>query len=164
MKNSIVKGLTLGILALLTIGASPSRASPADERLLRDSVGRLEQAWNSADAGKWAAEYWPDGELINILGTILPGVDEVRDRTAQILAGPFKGSHFSSEVRQIRFVGTDAAVVDTDIRVTHYQSLPGAISASEPGVLLTRMKHVYERRNGRWLIIASQNTSVIPRH
>jgi uncharacterized protein (TIGR02246 family) len=152
----------LALLALLSVVSVPTRADRPDERLLRESVARLEQAWNMSNAELWAAEYWPDGELINILGAVLPNAAEVRARTAQILAGPFHGSRFASTVRSIRFVGTDAAVVDIDIRVTHFRALPPGTVPTEPGVLLTRMKHVFERRSGRWRIVASQNTAVLP--
>lgn len=142
--------------------ANIGHASPAAERPLRQSLERLEQAWNTDDAAMWAGEYWPDGELVNILGGILPNPTAIRDRTAMILAGPFKGSHFESTVRRIRFLGADVAVVDIDIRVTKFHALPPGAVASEPGVLLTRMKHVYQHRAGVWKISLSQNTAVLP--
>jgi hypothetical protein len=64
-------------------------------------------------------------------------------------------------VRRIRFVGAAAAIVDTDITVTGFRGLPG-ISPTRPNELLTRMKHIYERRHGKWRIVASQNTAVVP--
>lgn len=151
------------MLALLTVVAVPTRAAQQRERVLRESVARLEHAWNASNAELWAAEYWPDGELINILGVVLPNAVEVRARTAQILAGPFSGSRFASVVRNVRFLGADAAMVDIDIRVTNFRALPPGTVATEPGVLLTRMKHVFERRHGRWRIVASQNTAVLPK-
>src|SRR5450631_3821320 len=101
-------------LVAAILGASSAHAEPAVGRIVRESVERLAQAWNTSDANRWAAEYWPDGELINVLGTVLAGADQVRDRTAEILVGPFRGSHFAFIVRSIRFVGTDAVIVDTD--------------------------------------------------
>lgn len=142
--------------------ANIGHASPATEQPLRQSLEHLEQAWNSTNASMWAAEYWPNGELVNILGGILPTPAAIRDRTAMILAGPFKGSHFASTIRRIRFLGADVAVVDVDIRVTKFHALPLGAVASEPGVLLTRMKHVYQRRAGVWKISLSQNTAVLP--
>jgi uncharacterized protein (TIGR02246 family) len=140
--------------------ASSAHAEPAAGRIVRDSVERLAQAWNTSDANGWAAEYWPDGELINVLGTVLAGAEQVRDRTAEILAGPFRGSHFALIVRSIRFVGADAVIVDTDITITAFHGLPPGIGATRTGELVTRMKHVYERRRGRWRIVVSQNTAV----
>ncbi len=147
-------------LVAAMLGASSAHAEPPAGHIVRDSVERLAQAWNASDANGWAAEYWPDGELTNVLGTVLAGTDQVRDRTADILAGPFRGSHFAFSIRNIRFVGTDAVIVDTDITITAFRGLPPGIEATRTGELLTRMKHVYERRRGSWRIVASQNTAV----
>lgn len=142
--------------------AAPSYADEPAEKPLRQSLDRLAQAWNTADAQMWADEYWPQGELINILGGIMPNPTAIRERHAAVLAGPFKGSHFESTVRRILFLGPDVAIVDTDIRVTQFRALPPGAVATSPGLLLTRMKHVYQRRDGVWRIAASQNTAVLP--
>ena len=148
--------------AMLFAIATPGHADEAAERPLRQSLERLAQAWNTADAAMWADEYWPQGELVNILGGVMPNPTAIRERHAEILAGPFKGSHFESTVRRIQFLGADVAIVDTDIRVTQFRALPPGAVATSPGVLLTRMKHVYQRRDGIWRIAASQNTAVLP--
>lgn len=142
--------------------AAPSYADEPAEKPLRQSLDRLAKAWNTADAQMWADEYWPQGELINILGGIMPNPTAIRERHAAVLAGPFKGSHFESTVRRILFLGPDVAIVDTDIRVTQFRALPPGAVATSPGLLLTRMKHVYQRRDGVWRIAASQNTAVLP--
>jgi len=148
--------------ALFFTLAAPSYADELAEKPLRQSLDRLAQAWNTADAQMWADEYWPQGELINILGGIMPNPAAIRERHAAVLAGPFKGSHFESTVRRILFLGPDVAIVDTDIRVTQFRALPPGAVATSPGLLLTRMKHVYQRRDGVWRIAASQNTAVLP--
>jgi len=142
--------------------AAPSNADTAAEKPLRASLDRLAQAWNTADGAMWANEYWPEGELVNILGGIMPNAEAIRERHTAVLEGPFKGSHFESTVRHIQFLGPDVAIVDTDIRVTNFRALPRGAVATSPGVLLTRMKHIYQRRDGTWRIIASQNTAVLP--
>jgi uncharacterized protein (TIGR02246 family) len=142
--------------------ALPSKADTAAEKPFRDSLDRLAQAWNTADGAMWANEYWPEGELVNILGGVMPNAEAIRERHSAVLAGPFKGSHFESTVRHIQFLGPDVAIVDTDIRVTNFHALPRGAVATSPGLLLTRMKHVYQRRDGTWRIIASQNTAVLP--
>ena len=142
--------------------AAPGHADALAEKPLRDSLDRLAQAWNTGDGAMWAHEYWPEGELVNILGGVMPNAEAIRERHTAVLEGPFKGSHFESTVRRIQFLGPDVAIVDTDIRVTHFRALPRGAVATSPGVLLTRMKHVYQRRDGTWRIIASQNTAVLP--
>lgn len=160
--------MTSRFLSIIAAGAmafahaAPSNADVAAEKPLRESLDRLAQAWNTADGAMWAHEYWPEGELVNILGGIMPNAEAIRERHTAVLEGPFKGSHFEYTVRHIQFLGPDVAIVDTDIRVTHFRVLPRGAVATSPGVLLTRMKHVYQRRDGTWRIIASQNTAVLP--
>jgi uncharacterized protein (TIGR02246 family) len=157
-----LKGIGLALCALLVAtGANAAHAGHANESGIRASLERLAYGWNTPDAEAWAKEYWADGELINVLGAIYITPAEIRDRTAEILVGPFRGSHFDFAIRRIRFIGTNAAVVDTDITVTGFHRLPG-ISPTKPNELVTRMKHIYERRHGIWRIVASQNTAVAP--
>ena len=154
-------GLMVATAASPAIAAVAAHASPPDESGIRASLEHLASGWNAPNADVWAAEYWPDGELINILGVIYVSPADIRDRTAQILAGPFRGSHFDFVVRRIRFIGTDAAIVDTDITITGFHGISG-ILPTRPNELLTRMKHIYERRHGQWRVVASQNTAVVP--
>jgi uncharacterized protein (TIGR02246 family) len=148
-------------LALGMLFSAPGYADSAADTAVRQSLERLAEAWNASKAEAWATEYWPEGELINIRGDVLSGPSRVRDQTAKILVGPFKGSTFAYVVRNLRYIGRDVVIADTDILVTGFQGLPPGIAATSPSELRTRMKHVYERRHGSWRIIASQNTLVI---
>ncbi len=159
MKPRLLQYLFVACVLSMSVSAS---ADASAERPIRQSIDRLAQAWTAADDAKWAAEYWPEGELVNILGDIMPNAAAVRDRTAQILAGPFKGSYFESSVRRIQLLGVDVAVVDTDIRLTNFRALqPGSV-ATLPNLLLTRMKQVYQRRDRVWRIASAQNAAVAP--
>ena len=137
MKPRLLQYLFVACVLSMSVSAS---ADASAERPIRQSIDRLAQAWTAADDAKWAAEYWPEGELVNILGDIMPNAAAVRDRTAQILAGPFKGSYFESSVRRIQLLGVDVAVVDTDIRLTNFRALqPG----SKRRVILRNRRHRY---------------------
>jgi hypothetical protein len=82
-------------LALGTLASAPGYADNAADTAVRQSLERLAEAWNTSKAEAWATEYWPEGELINIRGDVLSGPSQVRDQTAKILAGPFRGSNFT---------------------------------------------------------------------
>ena len=143
------------------VPAAAAEGSPSDAPL-RASLQRLATAWNSGDGDTWAAEYWPDGSLVNILGVVFPNAVAVGAVTNKILAGPFKGSTFAAAVRRIRFIGTGVAIVEADVSVTNFRALPPGAVPTSPGLLLTRFIYVYELRNGVWKIEASQNTAVLP--
>lgn len=133
------------------------------EAQLQASLDRLALAWNAGDAAAWAAEFWPDGEQVNIIGDILPNATVIRDRHAEVFAGPFKDSHYECDLRRVLFLGSDFASVDCTLSVTNFRGLPPGIVATSPGELQTRMKHLYERRDGVWRIASAHNTAVTPK-
>lgn len=148
--------------ALPTYAAATAASQSQTEAPLRDTVARLTAAWNAGNGGAWGAEFWPDGSLINILGVVFPNAVAVSAVTTKILAGPFAGSTFAPSISRLRFVGSDAAVVDVDVSVTNFRALPPGAIATAPGLLLTRLALVFERRGGVWKIEAAQNTAVLP--
>ena len=168
MKALFVAAATLVLTACGAASAGPAASVPAvsaqepSDAPLRASVQRLAGAWNAGNGDTWAAEFWPDGSLVNILGVVFPNAAAVGAVTNRILAGPFKGSTFAPVVRRVRFVGTSAAIVDADISVTNFRALPPGAVATSPGLLLTRFTYVYELRAGVWKIEAAQNTAVLP--
>lgn len=154
-------------LLLLAAGVGlPARGSaqtaPSVDDAVRAAVQRLAQTWNAGDGNGWAAEFWSDGTLINILGVTFPNAKAVADVTNQILAGPFKGSTFQGDVRRVRTAGDSAAIADVDIRVTNFRGLPPGAVETAPGLLMTKFTYVFTKRNGAWKIEAAQNTAVLP--
>ncbi len=144
-------------------GAAPMPLSvSASDAIVRDSLARLATAWNAGDGDAWAAEYWPDGSLVNILGVVFADAGAVGAVTNKILAGPFKGSNFAYSIRRMRSIGTDAAIAEVDVSITNFHALPPGAVATSPGLLLTRFTHVYANRAGLWHIEASHNTAVLP--
>jgi uncharacterized protein (TIGR02246 family) len=125
-------------------------------------VQHLADAWNAGDAEAWVRDCLEDCDFINIRGDVMQDRLASQMRHAGVFAGPFRGSRISMSVRRVRRLGSDAAVVDTDCRVTGAPGMPNGIQATEPGVLVTRLKHVLVRVEGRWRIAASQNTAVSP--
>jgi uncharacterized protein (TIGR02246 family) len=163
-KEILSLALPLAMVACSSSGAAaprPAAAAPPNDQPLRDAVTRLAAAWNAGDGDAWGVEYWPDGSLTNILGDVFPTAQAVAAVTNTILAGPFKGSTFTPVIRRVRFIGTDAAIVETDVSVTNFRALPPGAVATQPGLLLTRLTHVF-KKNGVWKIEASQNTAVAP--
>lgn len=161
-KDILALALPLTLAACSTAtGAAPLPPAVSDAPL-RASVARLATAWNAGDGEAWAAEYWPDGSLINILGVVFADAKSVAAVTNQILAGPFKGSTFVPTVRRVRLIGTDAAILDVDVNVTNFRGLPPGAVATMPGLLLTRFTYVFENRSNVWKIASSQNTAVQP--
>lgn len=151
------------IVAATGSAAPPDAGTAADSIAIRAVVAELDSAWAHADAERWAAPYVEDAEFINVLGMLLPSRDALKARHHEIFTGVFRGSRYQGALRRVRFLGPDAAVADVDIAVTGFSALPPGARPTDPGVLRTRMRHVLERIEGRWRIVASQNTAILPR-
>ena len=134
----------------------------ADEATMRQQVAVQTDAWNRGDAAVWSQDFAADATFINIVGTVFLGREQIQERHAAIFAGPFKGSRSAVTVRELRFLDADTAVVDTTHEVTAYAGLPPGVQATEPGLLRTQMRYVMHRTEGRWWIVAGQNTDVKP--
>jgi len=161
----VAVGLCIAIARGAPAAAQSVSPTAADSSRIVAVLAELDSAWHHGDADRWMALYAPAPDFagfINISGTRMSDRDVLRTRLAQIFAGIFRNSRHAGTLRQLRFIGADVAVVDEDIEITGFAGLPAGISATAPGVLRTRMRHVMQRRAGRWLILASQNTAVAP--
>jgi uncharacterized protein (TIGR02246 family) len=149
--------------ALSSEALAGSTGAPADSVSIATIIANLDSAWAHGDADRWAADFADDAEFINILGMVMTNKQAMRDRHYQIFTGVFKGSRYQSALRRVRFLGNDVAIADVDIEVTGFSALPPGAQPTAPGVLRTRMRHVLHRIDGRWWIVASQNTAIAPR-
>lgn len=157
------------LLALVACAAlaTAARAQPsshaADSLSIAAIVADLDSAWAHGDADRWAAHYVPDAAFTNIVGMVMPNAEAMRARHDAIFRGVFAGSRHHGTLARLRFLGADVAVADEDVEVTGFAALPRGARATEPGVLRTRMRHVLQRIDGRWWIVATQNTAVAPK-
>ncbi len=134
--------------------AAEPEASPAYR-----VVANLERAWNSGDGEAFAAEYWPNGELVNIFGSVVEGQAQISTRLGEILRGPFRASQVTARIRKITAIGEHAIIVDVDQDNTGL--LDGAGREADRKPVRTRMKHILEKRDGVWKIVSSQNTQLV---
>jgi uncharacterized protein (TIGR02246 family) len=163
----VVLALLLAVAALCLPVESDAQNTDemrqADEEAIQDVIQTLDDAWNRGDGRGWAEHYKEDGEFINILGTIFDGREAVANHHSEILSSTFKGSVVESQLRRVRWIGSDAAVVDTDFYVRNFERLPRRLSRIWPdGSMRHRLKHIMWKRDGRWLIVATQNTPLMP--
>ncbi len=119
-------------------------------------------AWNRGDAAAWSSAFSEDADFINIRGDVFHGREAIVQQHARILGGPFKGSHIVITLRQLSAPAPGVALIESDHEVTGFASLPPGIVATADGVLRTHMKYVAAERDGRWVLVAGQNTAVLP--
>lgn len=155
---AVLLGLGLAVAFPVALGCQTSTQS---EEGIRNVLSGMEDAWNRGDAKAWARYFSRDAEFVDVAGAILEGRDGIERRHADLLAGMFSGSHLAQKLRRIRFLQPDVAVVDADLEVYGYKSLPRGLPTSG-AVLSARLKHIMIYANGQWWIVASQNTYVPP--
>ena len=156
--------LLLGMVLTCAVFAQAQEAhTQADEEAIQAVIRGLDDAWNRYDGRGWATYYVDDGEFINILGTVFDGREAIAEHHSQILTTTFMGSTVESHVRRLRWLHADVAVVDTDFFVHNFEKLPRRLPRIWPdGSMRHRLKHVMVKRDGRWLIVATQNTPLMP--
>jgi len=144
--------------------ALPNSAdATADSLQIAVAVANLDSAWASGDADRWARGYAADADFINILGMLFPDTNSMRARHHEIFNGVFRGSRHEGTIRRMRFPAPDVAIVDVDVAVTGFKALPPGVRPTELGVLRTRMRHVFQKTDGYWRIVATQNTAIAPK-
>jgi uncharacterized protein (TIGR02246 family) len=148
--------MTLGIPAL-----SNAQTSSQDQDAIRQIVSGMDRAWTQGDARTLAQYYTSEAEVIDVMGGIHEGRDAIERQNAVLLGDSFSGSGLTQQVRKINSLRPDVAVVDTDAQLYSYKSLPKQFSASG-NVITVRARHVMIYANGKWHIVASQFTYVMP--
>jgi uncharacterized protein (TIGR02246 family) len=119
-------------------------------RQVREVLKEVYAAWEANDADAFAKPY-AELAMATLPGFYLSGRQAIRDTMATFFAGELKGSKASYEVREIRFVTADAAIVTSKGAVLLAgQAEPDAASrALETWVL--------SRQDGAWQVQAFHN-------
>ena len=124
----------------------------------RDLASRFTDTWNRQDGSEYGSAYWPEAELVDPTGAIWDGREAITQMHVELWQGPAHSSRVDARVRRVRPLAPNVRVIDLDVAVEGFAP-PGA---SPAGKIEAHLKHVVEKRDGEWKIIASQNTFVAP--
>ena len=107
---------------LLTFGV----AVQDDEVAIRSVINGRAAAWEKQDVEHLVAPFAKDADYIDSSGTMTTGRDEIEAVYTKILAsGQYKDSTSKQEVKKVRFVRPDVAVVDATWSLTGLKSGDG---------------------------------------
>lgn len=121
---------------------------------IKQVIADVERGFNTNDAALMNKHLAPNAAVVNAMGIRLVGVEEIMAASEAGLAGPLRDQYARYEVRDVRFVRPDVALV-------HKEAF--AITADgEPIDLDHAMNALYVlvKDDGHWLITARQNTLV----
>jgi uncharacterized protein (TIGR02246 family) len=130
-----------------------------DQAIADTTLARFVDCWNHANGPGYRELYWPEAELVDPRGDVFEGADAVTKLHTDLWSTILAGSVIQGRVRKVRRLGPDHLVVDMDLEVTAYKSLPSGVR-DVGGVVKNRLKHVMERRQGVWKILSGQNTAL----
>lgn len=133
--------------------------SPADQKAIRDIEAQWEAAWNRHDVAAMARNYAPDSDAINLAGEWFKGRAAFVKSLEELHSDKVKGSVWQTEQTNIKFLTPEIVIVHVYIN-SHGDRNPDGTAMPPRHAILTRVE---VKRDGRWLIVASQATNIVPR-
>jgi uncharacterized protein (TIGR02246 family) len=123
----------------------------ADEATIRAFHQQMTNAWNKGSGEAFAAPFTEDADFIAFEGTHLKGRREIVSFHQQLFDTSVKGSRLEGEVKFVRFLNPQLAVMNGIVRVT----LPGQTESSPSRDSMQLF--VVTKRDGQWCVEALLN-------
>lgn len=139
-----------------TSATAPPHDRAADEAAIRALIARQINSWNAADPDGYAQAYTVDGDCVTFLGAHYRGRDTIAScfevpRATSVFRKLTRGARLHFEIRQLRFLTSDVAVV---------HATGGVAQGSRPSRRALRTNtSIAVRTDQGWLLAASQNTT-----
>jgi uncharacterized protein (TIGR02246 family) len=147
--------------AAILIAANPASAQDAAaETAIRSIVAGQVAAWDAGNGPGFAERIAPDVSFTNLFGMVMYGKAAFVQRHAEILATFYKGTTKRHNIRRLRFITADVAIVDIDNEVHGVKAMPAGITVPRDGIVRTQLMEVFVRRDGGWWIEAYHNVDV----
>ena len=156
MNKQRLRLLVLTLAALLA-AATNSRAQSPDENAIRDVETRQQTAWNNHDAREYAKLFPDDGDVVNVVGWWWKGRVEIEKKLTDAFGWVFRDSTLTITEVEVRFLTPQIAVAHVRWTMAGAKTPPN-IPEPRQGI----QTQVLEKRAGKWLITALQNTNGIP--
>jgi uncharacterized protein (TIGR02246 family) len=123
---------------------------------IKQVIADVERGFNTNDAALMNKHLAPDAAVVNAMGIRLVGVEEIMKASEAGLAGPLRDQYARYEVRDVRFVRPDVALVHKEAFAITADGTPIDLDHAMNAL------YVFVKEDGRWLVSARQNT-LVPR-
>jgi uncharacterized protein (TIGR02246 family) len=129
----------------------------AAENEIRELLAELIDAWRRGDAAAYGARFQAGGTFTNVFGAFHVGREEFDRRHEEVFRGIFRGSTVTMDIRKLRFLRPDVAVLDLDTGLFGAKLRPPGVEAGADGELRASLLMVLTKEGGRWEIAAYHN-------
>lgn len=130
-----------------------SKAPDKDEDAIRQIVKDVENGWNTHSGKAFAASFAADADYVVVNGMYVKGREAIERGHQQIFDTVFKDSGQKSNVKSIRFLRSDVAVVHIEWELTVRSE-----GKEDKARALNTM--FMSKENGKWSIAAFHNTPI----
>jgi uncharacterized protein (TIGR02246 family) len=159
MRDALIAILLIALGISAAPGANVGVDQPAGKTAINAVItDRFLAGWNTHDAQLFASAFAPDADFTNVRGVSTSGRDNIEQFHTQAFQKMFMQSHLTAEVKRIRFLKPDVAVVDVRWEMTGALSLDGASIPFRTGLL----DLAFTSSAGIWLIAVMHNQDLTP--
>ena len=142
------------LLTLCSIAVSQNTTKHSkDEAAIRAIFANLNDAWTKGDAQLWGSQFAKDADFTAWMGVYVKGREVITSEHGRIFQTIYKGTKLRLNVRSIRFLRNDVAVVHAEGSVVKKEEEFPSTPQVVPAAILTKEK-------GQWQIAVFQNTRV----
>ena len=157
MKKSFVVVALLVTSAIAVFGQgskSLNARSAADEAAIRALVRKCVEGWNKGSGQAFAAQFAEESDYVVVNGMHIKGRAQNASAHQQIFDTFYKGTRLWAQVKSVRFLKSDVALMHTVSRILK----PGEADASpEPEAIQT---WTVSKHGKEWLVDAFHNTPI----
>ena len=154
-----MKSLLLAFLALFVAAVLPvSAQTKPDEEAVRKLPQVFADAWAKHDGHELAKIMADDVDFVAVGGMWIQGKPDFEKYHTRLLSGRFSESRITPLQTAVRFLRPDIAVIHWSWTITGDKNPDGTARERRYGM----MTMVAEKRNGTWLVVASQNDNSFP--
>ncbi len=147
------------LLIVLTLAipvAAQTKGNIKDQEAIKSIAQKWQDTWNRHDMKALAALVAEDADLITVGGTWLKSRKDFEDNHAKSHKTIFKESVLTQKITKVKFIKSDIAVAHGEWDIKDIKNPDGTTRQPQQGIFTW----VLEKQQGRWLIIASQNTNI----
>src|ERR1700691_562599 len=159
MRKFVVPFLLM-MLGVPAIGAADTDAERVAAKAAINAVltYRFVAGWNDHDAHVFASAFAEDADFTSDRGVSAVGRYRIEQFHAQVFQKMFSKSHLSTEVKKVRFLKPDVAVVDVRWEMTDSVTVDGIPVPYRTGLLAL----VFTTSGGPWFITVMHEIDLTP--